>query len=149
MNCLVNIDGFTSFYQALYVTKRVIEREQSIMGTIFFIFKVNTVEKVLRDLFQQAARFIKKDYKSRDECCVTKMLNDLELPSLQQRREFNKFVFLFKIAGGMVPAINSCDYLTPQKPKRRIKAKNFNEYQCTNLVDKNVTNNSRCFVVDI
>ena len=29
------------------MTKRVIEREQSIMGTIFFIFKVNTVEKVL------------------------------------------------------------------------------------------------------
>ena len=52
VNCLVNIDGFTSFYLALYVTKRVIEREQSIMGTIFFIFKVNTVEKVLRDLFQ-------------------------------------------------------------------------------------------------
>ena len=44
---VVNIDGFTSFYKALYVTKRVIEREQSIMGTIFFIFKVNTVEKAL------------------------------------------------------------------------------------------------------
>ena len=29
------------------MTKRVIEEEQSIMGTIFFIFKVNTVEKVL------------------------------------------------------------------------------------------------------
>ena len=27
------------------MTKRVIEREQSIMGKIFFIFKVNTVEK--------------------------------------------------------------------------------------------------------
>ena len=27
------------------MTKRVIEREQSIMGTIFFIFKVNTVEE--------------------------------------------------------------------------------------------------------
>ena len=34
------------------MTKRVIEGEQSIMGTIFFIFKVNTVERVLRDLFQ-------------------------------------------------------------------------------------------------
>ena len=105
---------------------------------------INSLEKVQR----QAARFIQKDYKSRDEGCVTKMLNDLELPSLQQRREFNKLVFLFKIAGGMVPAINSCDYLTPQKPKRRIKAKKFNEYQCTNLVDENVTNNSKCFVVD-
>ena len=27
------------------MTKRVTEREQSIMGRIFFIFKVNTVEK--------------------------------------------------------------------------------------------------------
>ena len=37
------------------MTKSVIEGEQSIMGTIFCIFKVNTVEKVLRhvrDLFQ-------------------------------------------------------------------------------------------------
>ena len=75
------------------------------------------------------------------------MLNDLDLPSLQQRREFNKLVFLFKIAEGMVPAINSCAYLTPQKPKRRIKAKQFSDYQCSNLVYKNVTNNSRCFVV--
>ena len=105
---------------------------------------INSIEKVQR----QAARFIKRDYKSREEGCVTNMLNDLDLPSLQQRREFNKLVFLFKIAGGMVPAINSCDYLTPQKPKRRIKAKQFSDYQCSNLVDKNVTNNSSCFVVN-
>ena len=76
------------------------------------------------------------------------MLNDLDLPSLQQRREFNKLVFLFKIAGGMVLAINPCDYLTSQKPKRRIKAKQFTDYQCSNLVDINVTNNSRCFVAE-
>ena len=48
----------------------------------------------------------------------------------------------------MVPAINPCDYLTSQKPKRRIKAKRFTDYQCSNLVDINVTNNSRCFVVE-
>ena len=56
------------------------------------------------------------------------MLRDLELPSLQQRREFNKLVFLFKIARGMVPSINSEDYLKPQRGKRRIKAKHFNDY---------------------
>ena len=43
------------------------------------------------------------------------MLKDLDLPSLQQRREFNK---------------------------------QFTDYQCSNLVDINVTNNSRCFVVE-
>ena len=76
------------------------------------------------------------------------MLRDLELPSLQQRREFNKLVFLFKIARGMVPSINSEDYLKPLRGKRRIKAKQFNNYQCSNIVEKNVTNNSRCFIVD-
>ena len=76
------------------------------------------------------------------------MLKDLVLPSLQQRREFNKLVFLFKIAGGMVPAINSDDYLKPQRQKRRIKAKQFSDYQCSNIAEKNVTNNSRCFIVD-
>ena len=74
----------------------------------YLLKDINSFEKVQR----QAARFIKRDYKNREEGCVTQMLNDLDLPSLQQRREFNKLVFLFKIAGGMVPAINHCDYLT-------------------------------------
>ena len=41
------------------MTKRVIEREQSIMGKIFFIFKVNTVEKGPEGPFP-----LKKTYKS-------------------------------------------------------------------------------------
>ena len=93
---------------------------------------INCIEKIQR----QAARFIKKDYRSREDGCVTNMLRDLELPSLQQRREFNKLVFLFKIAGGMVPAINSEDYLKPQREKRRIKAKQFSDYRCSNIVEK-------------
>ena len=105
---------------------------------------INCIEKNQR----QAARFIKKDYRSREDGCVTNMLRDLELPSLQQRHKFNKLVFLFKIAGGMVPAINSEDYLKPQREKRRIKAKQLSDYQCSNIVEKNVTNNSRCFIVD-
>ena len=67
------------------------------------------------------------------------MLNDLDLPSLQQCREFNKLVFLVKIAGGMVPAINcglreikicicicinSCDYLAPQNLKDGLRLNN-------------------------
>ena len=68
------------------------------------------------------------------------MLNDLDLSYLQQRRGINKLVFLFKIAGGMGPTINLCDNYTPQKPKIRIKAKQFSDYKCSNLVNKNVTN---------
>ena len=39
---------------------------------------------------------------SHEEGCVTKMLINLVLPSLQQRRELNKLVFIFKIAGSMM-----------------------------------------------
>ena len=76
---------------------------------------INSIEKVQ----SQAARLIKRDYKSREEGCVTNMLNDLDLPSLQQRREFNKLVFLFKIAGGMVPAINSYTHVIISHPKNQ------------------------------
>ena len=41
------------------------------------------VEKCLQ---KQAARLIKNDYKSRFEGCVTSMLEDIKLPTLQQRR---------------------------------------------------------------
>ena len=72
----------------------------------------------------------------------------VSFPDLCTLTYFNKLVFLFKIAGGMVPAINSEDYLKPQLEKRRIKAKQFSDYQCSNIVDNNVTNNSRCFIVN-
>ena len=51
------------------------------------------VEKVQR----QAARFIKNDYKSRFEGCVTSMLEDLKLPILQQRRLETRLVMLYKV----------------------------------------------------
>jgi hypothetical protein len=35
----------------------------------------------------RGARFITKDYKSREEGCMTKMLNELNLPTLQSRRQ--------------------------------------------------------------
>ena len=106
---------------------------------------VNSIEKVQR----QAARFKNMSDKPHEEGCLTKMLNDLELPtSLQQRRKFNKPAFLFKIAWGMVPAINSCDFLASKDQKRWIKAEQSNEYQCSNLGNKNVSYNSKCFVVE-
>ena len=56
---------------------------------------------------KQTARFIKNDYKSRFEGCVTSMLEDLMLPTLQQRRLVSRLVMLYKVVRGMVPAINA------------------------------------------
>ena len=44
---------------------------------------INRLERVQH----QAARFITKDYKSREKGCVTKMLNDLDIPSLETRHK--------------------------------------------------------------
>ena len=47
----------------------------------------------------------------------------------------------------MALAVNSEDYLKPRE-KHRIKAKQLIDYKCTNIVGKNVTNNSSWFIVD-
>ena len=63
--------------------------------------EVDQLERIQR----QAARFITRDYFSKEPGCVTKMLKDLNLPSLQLRRRNLRLSFLFKVVEGMIPAI--------------------------------------------
>ena len=53
----------------------------------------------------QASRLITGDYKTREEGCVTKMLDRLELRPLQERRSSSRLIFLYKVVEGLVPAI--------------------------------------------
>ena len=46
---------------------------------------------------RRGARFITKDYKSREEGCLTEMLKELELPSLETRRKQQRLIFLYKV----------------------------------------------------
>lgn len=83
---------------------------------------IDKSEKVQR----QAARLISGDYSSGDHACVTRMLTELHLPLHQNRRRANRLVFLFKVAEGLVPALQFHDYLTPvREKKRKIKSKQF------------------------
>ena len=75
------------------------------------------------------------------------MLNELNLPTLQQRRKEMRLTFLFKIAEGLVPAIPPDLYLTPMRQKRHIKPRVFTDCETTNIVNKYVTNNTRPFVI--
>jgi hypothetical protein len=102
---------------------------------------IDRLERVQRS----AARFIKKDYRSREEGCVTSMLKDLELPPLQDRRRHQRLTFLYKVVEGHVPAINIEHYLKSQRVKRTIRAKQFEDYTHNNIVLKSVNNNSKCF----
>ena len=46
---------------------------------------------------------------------------------------------------GLVPAIEPDDYLKKARPKRSITANKFENYQATNIVEKQVKNNTKCF----
>ena len=102
---------------------------------------IDKLEKVQR----QAARFISGDYTSRDHGCVTQMLRDLHLPPLQDRRKANRLVLFFKVVEGLVPTLQTHDYLTPVRGKRQIKSRQFKDCDRHNIIDRQVTNNSRCF----
>ena len=64
------------------------------------------------------------------------MLQELDLPTLQQRRKVNRLTYLYKIVGGMVPAVDTCEYLVRQRFKRRVKAVTFDNFETTNIYRK-------------
>jgi hypothetical protein len=102
---------------------------------------IDKIEKVQR----KAARFISGDYKSRDRGCVSRMLKDLELPLLQERRKQLRLTFMFKVVEGLMPAIPSSTYFEPVPSKRRIRATRFSDFESTNIVTSHELNNNKCF----
>lgn len=102
---------------------------------------IDKLEKIQRS----AARFITRDYRSRHEGCVTEMLQDLGLQSLEDRRRQLRLTFLYKVVEGRVPAINIEHYLKSQQPKRTVRAKQYTDFVTKNIVDNSVCKNSKCF----
>ena len=105
------------------------------------------VEK-LEKVQKQAARFITGDYRTREEGCVTSMLQSLELSSLENRRSSNRLIFMFKIVEGLVPAIPPSEFLKPVKEKRQVKVKRFENCETTNILDRHTSKNNRSFAVE-
>ena len=104
---------------------------------------IDRLERIQR----QAARFITRDYRTRTPGCVSNMLRELDLPSLQTRRRHLRLSFLFKIAEGTIPSLPPDKYLEPIKNKRNIKPKQFSDCVSKNIVEQYVTNNSRPFQI--
>lgn len=105
---------------------------------------IDKIEKVQH----KAARFICKDYRSREPGCITAMLQRLNLPTLADRRKQLRLTMLYKITGGQVPAIPPESFLTPaDKTKRKITSTKFHGCTSENPVEKRVYNNSRPFKI--
>ena len=57
------------------------------------------------------------------------MLTDIGLPSLEERSRQQRLTLLYKVVKGDVPrAINIQHYLRAQRPKRIIRAKQFDDF---------------------
>ena len=69
----------------------------------------------------QAARFITEDYKSREKRCITKMLNDLDIPSLEIRRKEARLTMMYNVVNELLPTLPPSNFLQPAKQRRKVK----------------------------
>ena len=84
---------------------------------------VDRLERVQR----QAARFITRDYRMRETGCVGHMLQELNMPPLQEHRKQQRPTTLYKIVKGHIPAVPPENFLTPaDRSQGRIRPTTFN-----------------------
>ena len=63
----------------------------SIVWDPYYVKGINRIEKIQR----QAVHFVSGDYATREHGCISKMLNDQDLPSLQDRRMAVRLTFFY------------------------------------------------------
>ena len=129
--------------ECVYLTHRLKAgvRPWSIVWDPYWQGDIDKLERVQRS----AARLITKDYISRQDGCVTAMLKGPDLDPLQERRRHQRSTFLYKVVKGHVPAINLEHYLKPLRPKRTIRARQYENFIYKNIIDNSVNNNTKCF----
>jgi hypothetical protein len=86
-------------------------------GIIWNPYLKTDVDRLER-IQHQVARFITGDYKTREPGCITKLLIDLQLPTLEKRRTAQRLIFMFKVVEGLVPAISPSDFVTKTRHKK-------------------------------
>ena len=79
---------------------------------------------------------------------MTKMLRVIDLPLLQTRTQHQRLIFFYKVVEGQIPAVPPHEYISHQKPKRRIRTRTFQDCETTNIVNPQVRNNTRAVVVE-
>ena len=78
---------------------------------------------------------------------MTKMLNELNLPTLQSRRQKQRLIFFYKVVEGQVPAMPPDLFVKYQKSKRQIRAKKIDNCITNNIVTSSVRNNSKFIMI--
>ena len=75
------------------------------------------------------------------------MLQDLELPPLQEGRHNIRLAYYYKVVEGLVPATPPQNYMTARIRGRNIRAKQYTDFDTTNIVDRSACINNRGYIV--
>ena len=86
-------------------------------ATVWDPYKQSSI-KALEQVQRRAARFVHNDYTSRTPGCVTKMIEDLQWDTLENRRQQARLQLLFKIHHGLVD-IPATEYLKTSDARTR------------------------------
>jgi hypothetical protein len=111
-------------------------------ATIWNPYLKGDIDKLER-IQNRAIRFVKKDYKSRETGAITRMREDLELETLEERRLSLRLILMYKVVEGLVPALPTDNCVKLARPKRDIKAKHFKDHITSNIVEKRTCNNTK------
>ena len=125
-------------------------RSQLEYGAVIWDSSVQQEIDQLERIQRQGARFITRDYRSKEKGCMTRMLKNLNLPTLQERRKELRLTLLFKVAKDLLPAIPPENYLKPKRETRNIQPTThtkYKDYKTKNLVDKYETKHSKCYQI--
>jgi hypothetical protein len=111
-------------------------------STIWNPYLNEDIGKVER-IQNRAIRFVKKDYTSREKGAITRMREDLELETLEDRRLSLRLILMYKMVEELVPAIPTDNFVKLVRPKSNIKAKHFEDCITTNIVEKRTCNKTK------
>ena len=116
-----------------------IHRSDHVLWYPYLKQDVDRLERVQR----QAARFIKRDYRMRETGCVGHMLQELNLPPLQERRKQQRLTTPYKIVKGHIPAMPPENFLMPaDRNQRRIRPTTFKDCSYDNAITRQEIRNS-------
>jgi hypothetical protein len=92
------------------------------------ILPVNTEYNVFwRNITKLGAiGFAKKDYKGRETGAITRMREDLELETLEDRRLSLRLILMYKVVEGLVPAQPTDNFVKLARPKSKTFQRSYN-----------------------
>ena len=116
-------------------------------AVVYDPYQQNDIDRLER-VQRRAARFITRDYTSRHDGSVTNMLQKLDLPPLQDRRQHLRLTFMYKITNGLVPAIPPESYLSKVSAnKRSIRPTQHKDFTSQNIITRQARKHDQCYTV--